>query len=270
MNLIVKGIKEVLGNEIKVIEGGFGTGQKCILVGDIAIQHKMGAREVNQLIDRNIKRFNENDLIDLCSNNFKITASDLGLINSNNQKHCYLLSERGYTKLVSMMSNGNEKKWEIMDRIIEEYFSMRETITTTGNPQADLFTQLMSASMQAISQVLNQNMVNFKEEIKREMADTRNIITEQEIIHKQQLQQARDLIGFKTKNTSSLTKLLKAKLSIIKGHKVMADDYHYNMAKERLFRKYVVWNWEEIPVHRYDEVHADIDSIEDLDDIYFS
>ena len=38
----------------------------------------------------------------------------------------------------------------------------------------------------------------------------------------------------------------------------------------RGFRKYVVWNWEEIPVHRYDEVHADIDSIEDLDDIYFS
>lgn len=73
----------------------------------------------------------------------------------------------------------------------------------------------------------------------------------------------------KTKNTASLTKLLKAKLKAIKGHEVMASDYHYMIAKERLFRKYVVWAWEEIPVHRYDEVHADIDSIEDLDDIYF-
>lgn len=52
---------------------------------------------------RNIKRFNDNDLIELSDENFKIAANDLGLITSNNQKYCYLLSERGYTKLVSMI-----------------------------------------------------------------------------------------------------------------------------------------------------------------------
>ena len=170
----------------------------------------------------------------------------------------------------------NDKAWEVHDELIDNYFNMREALTTTesmvtGNPQADLFAQLMSASMQAISQVLNQNMVSFKEEIKREMIDTRNIITEQEIIHKEQLQEARSLIGFKSKNTASLTKLLKSKISMLKGYNISArDDYHYRIASERLFRKYNVWLWEEIPVHRYEEVHADIDSIEDLDDIYFA
>lgn len=270
--LKVLGNKIINGKDVKIIEGGFGEGKKVILAYDIAKQHDIEVKHVNELINRNITRFNSNDLINLCDDNFKVAATDLGLITSNGQKHCYVLSEKGYTKLVSAMSNTNNKKWEVMDQLIDEYFTMREIIKT-GNAQADLFTQLMTASMTAISQVLNENMTqlrqDIKDEFKQEKENMRTIITEQEIVHKNQLQDARELIGFKTKNTASLTKLLKAKLSKVKGYKIMADDYHYIMAKERLFRKYVVWNWEEIPVHRYDEVHADIDSIEDLEDLFF-
>lgn len=271
-NLQVLGTKEINGKEIKVIEGGFGEGQKTMLSKDIARLHDVETKHINELISRNIQRFNSNDLINLCDDNFRVAATDLGLITSNGQKHCYILSERGYTKLVAAMSNNNEKKWEIMDQIIDEYFQIREIIKT-GNTQADLFTQLMTASMTAISQVLNENMAQLRQDIqyefKQEKDKMKTIITEQEIVHGNQLQEARNLIGFKTKNTASLTKLLKAKLSQIKGYKVMASDYHYIMAKERLFKKYVVWNWEEIPTYKYDEIHADIDSIEDLDSIYF-
>lgn len=158
--------------------------------------------------------------------------------------------------------------------ILKELRKGNQVLVNTGNNQVDLYTQLMQASMQAISQVLNQNMLmlkqDLKEEFKREKENLKYIITEQEIVHKNQLQEARDLIGFKSKNTSSLTKLLKTKISMLKGYNISArDDYHYRIASERLFRKYNVWLWEEIPVHRYEEVHADIDSIEDLDDIYF-
>ena len=40
----------------------------------------------------------------------------------------FLLSERGYTKLVSMMDNTNEIKWQVMDKLIDEYFAMRAII----------------------------------------------------------------------------------------------------------------------------------------------
>lgn len=190
-NLKVLGVKQINGKDVKIIEGGFGSGQKVMLVSDISKQHNTDIKHINELINRNIERFNSNDLINLCDNNFKVAAIDLGLITSNGQKHCYILSERGYTKLVAMMSNNNNKKWEVMDKLVDEYFSMREVIQT-NNPQADLFTQLMSASMTAISQVLNDNMNSFKEEIKREMINTRSIITEQEIVHKNQLQEARN------------------------------------------------------------------------------
>ena len=99
--------------------------------------------------------------------------------------------------------------------ILKELRKGNQVLINTGNAQADLFTQLMSASMQAISQVLNQNMVSFKEEIKREMVDTRNIITEQEIIHKKQLQEARDLIGFKKTTHISFLKDMVKKQNIL-------------------------------------------------------
>lgn len=273
-NLQLLGTKEVNGKEIKIIEGGFGAGQRVMLVQDIANQHDVEVKYINKLINKNISRFSVNDILDLKTGSSKELVLDMGISNAQygNAKNLYILSERGYPKLVSMMDNSNNKKWEIMDKLVDEYFSMKEIIKT-GNTQADLFTQLMTASMSAISQVLNENMTQLRQDIKDEFRHEKdkmkNIITDQEIVHNKQLQEARDLIGFKTKNTASLTKLLKAKLSQVKGYKVMADDYHYIMAKERLFKKYLVWNWEEIPTYRYDEIHADIDTIEDLEDLYF-
>lgn len=127
-NLVIRGIKRIEGKEVRVIEGGFGEGQKCMLASDIAEQHDVQQKHLNLLITKNLKRFSNNDLINLCDENFKVGASDLGLITSNVQKYCYLLSERGYTKLVAMMSNDNEKKWEVMDKIVDDYFRMREAL----------------------------------------------------------------------------------------------------------------------------------------------
>ena len=130
LNIEIKGEVLLGDTKIKYVEGGFGEGQKSILSSDIAKKHNVKVKHLNELISTNITRFNNNDLIDLCNENFKVVAKDLGLITSNGQKHCYLLSERGYIKLVSMMSNNNDTKWEVMDEIINEYFKMREEIKT--------------------------------------------------------------------------------------------------------------------------------------------
>ena len=195
---------------------------------------------------------------------------------SGQSREMWFLTEDGLYEVLmqSRKPIAREFKKKVKE-ILKELRKGNQVLVNTGNNQVDLYTQLMQASMQAISQVLNQNMLmlkqDLKEEFRREKENLKGIITEQEIVHKNQLQEARNLIGFKSKNTSSLTKLLKARISMLKGYNISArDDYHYRIASERLFRKYNVWLWEEIPVHRYEEVHADIDSIEDLDDIYFN
>lgn len=128
MNLSINGTINFNGIEVKNIEGGFREGEKIVLSSDVARIHNVELKEINQSVQRNLKRFTSNDLIDLMEEKFKATASDLGLITSNGQKHLYLFSERGYIKLVSCMSNSNEKKWEVMDKFIDEYFKLRQVI----------------------------------------------------------------------------------------------------------------------------------------------
>lgn len=110
--LIIKGNQKFLGKEIPVIEGGFGEGKRCILASSIAFQHDVELKELNRIINRNIIRFTENDLIDFLSDSEALRnfAKENGLIVSNRTKNIFLLSERGYTKLVAMMDNTNEKK----------------------------------------------------------------------------------------------------------------------------------------------------------------
>lgn len=195
---------------------------------------------------------------------------------SGQSREMWFLTEDGLYEVLMQSRKPIAKEFKKkVKEILKELRKGNQVLVNAGNNQVDLYTQLMQASMQAISQVLNQNMLmlkqDLKEEFRREKENLKGIITEQEIVHKNQLQEARNLIGFKSKNTSSLTKLLKARISMLKGYNISArDDYYYRIASERLFRKYNVWLWEEIPVHRYEEVHADIDSIEDLDDIYFN
>lgn len=71
----------------------------------------MVQKGLETLITNNIKRFNGNDLIDIKGSyqeplNLGMTAREFA-----NYKNIFLLSERGYTKLVAMMANDNEKKW---------------------------------------------------------------------------------------------------------------------------------------------------------------
>lgn len=52
--------------EFTGIEGGFGQGKKAMLVRDVAKIHSRSIREINELINRNHKRFkDEIDILDL-------------------------------------------------------------------------------------------------------------------------------------------------------------------------------------------------------------
>lgn len=150
--LVIKGTRDVQGKEIKIIEGGFGKNQKCILVSDAAKQHDTETRIINELINRNIKRFGENDLIDFLnrSERFRDFAKENGLITSNRIKNIFLLSERGYTKLVAMMDNKNEKKWEVMDRLVDEYFAMREIINSDEQMKSNLLMSIYKGGQESI------------------------------------------------------------------------------------------------------------------------
>lgn len=127
VNLEVKGTQEFLGKEIPVIYGGFGSNQKVVLAKTIAEIHGMPVSEINRNINNNIKRFKDGvDIVDLKQMGDAHTFSNLGFTKAQwgNANNIYLLSERGYAKLIKIMDS--DLAWEIHDQLMDEYFSMRE------------------------------------------------------------------------------------------------------------------------------------------------
>lgn len=136
-NLIVNGKQEFMGIEIPVIEGGFGEGQKVVLAKTVAEIHEIEIKHLNELINNNLEEFNNDfDILDLSlvvDNDQSIKKlllssgySQRGITATINRGgNFYLLSQRGYLKLVAMMDNNNDKKWEVMNDLIDEYFTLK-------------------------------------------------------------------------------------------------------------------------------------------------
>lgn len=135
--LIIKGKQEFMGLEIPVVYGGFGENQKVILARDIAKIHDVEVKRINELINKNIDEFEDNiDIIDLKNNSdLEVVATDLGFINSNSQKYCYLLSEQGYMLLVGFMKSPKAK--EIRKQLRREYFKMKEIIVSESKTEIE-------------------------------------------------------------------------------------------------------------------------------------
>ncbi|MGG7057561.1 ORF6C domain-containing protein [Clostridium tertium] len=123
----VNGLKEIEGMKFHDIEGGFGESKKAMLAKEIANIHGRELRVINQNIERNKSRFKEGiDIVDLKGTGFEITLSDHGIYNQNSinrSENIYLLSERGYAKLLKILED--DVAWEQYEKLVDGYFNMR-------------------------------------------------------------------------------------------------------------------------------------------------
>ncbi|WP_321833818.1 ORF6C domain-containing protein [Clostridium butyricum] len=123
----LRGAKEVEGMKFHEIEGGFGKDKKAMLVKEIANIHFRELGKINELINNNRMRFNDGvDIVDSKGTEFEILLKDNGIYTQNAlnvSKNIYLLSERGYSKLLKIMDD--DLAWEKYDELVDGYFNMR-------------------------------------------------------------------------------------------------------------------------------------------------
>ncbi|MGL4453559.1 MAG: phage antirepressor KilAC domain-containing protein [Sarcina sp.] len=129
--LQITGTQMLNGQAVKVIEGGFGEGQKCMLAKTIAEIHDIELKRINELINSNIDEFEFGiDILDVKNNKeFEVVSNDHEILTQNainRAKNIYLLSEQGYMLLVGFMKTDKAK--EIRKQLRREYFQMRETL----------------------------------------------------------------------------------------------------------------------------------------------
>lgn len=165
-NLTVNGTQNFMEREIPVVYGGFGENQKCIADKTIAEIHGQPTFEIRKSINRNIQRFKENiDFIDLKIVSNEITnnlLSDLGYTTMQISKaeHIYILSERGYAKLIKIMDS--DLAWEIHDKLIDEYFTMREEKESNFNNLSPMLQTLISLELKQQEQDNKINAIDEK------------------------------------------------------------------------------------------------------------
>lgn len=132
-NVKINGLVNVKGMRFHDIEGGFGEGKKAMLVKEIANIHGRELKVINQSINMNRERFKDGvDILDLKSVNeidrdflIGLGFSNSSIANSNN---IYLLSERGYSKLLKILED--DFAWEQYDKLVDGYFNMREQVNS--------------------------------------------------------------------------------------------------------------------------------------------
>ncbi|HBF3270496.1 TPA: hypothetical protein KO444_002984 [Clostridioides difficile] len=212
-------------------------------------------------VNDNISRMNKKQVIKLT--NSKIADYDFRKLHNTGEN---FLTENGVYKLI--FASKKKKAERFQDWITDEVLP---TIHKTGayNINSDNIKDVLMPIM------LNGMLAGFEQlsiENDKKIDDKFNQIEDKldKKYEKQdkQYEEIKSMVGFKTKNTMMLSKLLKLKLSEMEGHNVNAYSYIYRTVVTRLFSKYDVTKWEDIPISKFNEVHTMIDGIESMEDIY--
>ena len=195
--------------EFTGIEGGFGEGKKAMLVKDIAEIHEREVKVINQTINKNINRFKfDVDIIDLKS---KVNQNDLTekygfeVHSVRMSKNIYLLSERGYSKLLKILED--DKAWEVYEELVDNYFNMRSEQKRLPSTR-EAIQQLLLQGVEEVNQrvdVMEERLSNVEENAKLDTGDY-NVISKR--VKKRVYEVAR-AYGLNVKQSKLLSPLFK-------------------------------------------------------------
>lgn len=127
-NLAIKENVSVSGVDVPNISGGFGRNKKAMMAMHIAKIHEKELKYVNRAIGMNRDKFRDGvDVIDIKGTDFEVHMVHHEIMTQNavnRATNIYLLSERGYAKLIKIFSDN--KSWELYDIMLDEYFELRD------------------------------------------------------------------------------------------------------------------------------------------------
>lgn len=176
MELKKTGLVKINNYEFEGIEGGFGENKKAISAADIAKIHKRELKEVNKLINNNRDKFKDFiDVIDLLSDKkFEVILNNLGLKTSNGQKYAYILSERGYSKLLKFMDD--ELSYDLYEQLLDNYFRLRQEIQQISKQDKLLLKIINSNSKEELASNMTEYQLEYVKPLELENSRKQQLI----------------------------------------------------------------------------------------------
>lgn len=176
MELKKIGLVKINNYEFEGIEGGFGENKKAISAADIAKIHKRELKEVNKLINNNRDKFKDFiDVIDLLSDKkFEVILNNLGLKTSNGQKYAYILSERGYAKLLKFMDD--ELSYDLYEQLLDNYFRLRHEVKQISKQDEMLLKIINSNSKEELASNMTEYQLEYVKPLELENSRKQQLI----------------------------------------------------------------------------------------------
>ncbi|AUO78237.1 TPA: hypothetical protein KRE09_002200 [Clostridioides difficile] len=197
-------------------------------------------------VNSSIRKFNDNQVV-------KLTNSDMHnmhirKLNNAGEK---FLTESGVYKLIFKSKKKEAEKFQdwVMDEVLP---SIRKTGTYNINQNylLEMIQGGIMGGLKSVAQYVDDRFNGIEESNNRKINEIES------------------LIGLRAKNVTMLSKLLKLKLSYIRGYNVKANDYDYKATTTKIFFRYNVNKWEDIPASKFNEVYDIINNLENIDDVY--
>lgn len=178
-NLKIIGVQNVAGHSFTGIEGGFGENKRAMLAKEIAEIHNQPLAEINRRINNNKNRFkNGVDIIDLLNGSepFRNIAHQNGWIGSNRTQNVYILSERGYSKLLKILED--DTAWDLYEELVDGYFNMRQALDYSSlSPELQMFQSLFQtvANQELKNKELENRLIQQEQENKQTKSEVKDI-----------------------------------------------------------------------------------------------
>lgn len=187
MELKKTGLVKINNYEFEGIEGGFGENKKCILAKDIAKIHGKELKHINELINNNCNKFKNNvDIIELLGVGLDDTYfkelgfsqqslnSYRGMLKKGLQTGIYLLSERGYSKLLKFMDD--ELSYDLYEQLLDNYFRLRQEIQQISKQDKMLLKIINSNSKEELASNMTEYQLEYVKPLEMENSRKQQLI----------------------------------------------------------------------------------------------
>lgn len=186
---------------------------------------------------------------DVHQENIKEISYILNEIEETDDRNSIYASRWLTSRLALECNNDKAKKYKNWLATLDESYSKGEL--TTNNQYLQLGN--IADSMKLMSNMMDQmgRAFNGMQEFVQDSIQAKDF----------QIEQIKELVGFKNINTKRIVNEIKAKLSEKLGKKIYASSNIFQEIKQAIFNEEKVIKWEDISVQNYNRVYAFVDEL---------
>jgi len=186
--------------------------------------------------------------------------ADVGIHDGSQNRNMKVINESGMYALIfgSKLEQAKEFKLWVTNEVLPSLRKNGTYSITTPNVNNNLV-DLVQATITNIVPLIANEMGKLILQSQDKIDQSIEMLHNQSVIYDSDRESLKDLIGFRSVNTTRIVKTIKGMLSDKLGYNVYANTEIFQKVKKVVFKEFEVIKWEDVPVEKYNSVFAFVD-----------